>query len=275
MLSEKIAAWAARESTVQALVLIGSRVRAGDDAVWAADTQSDWDYLVISSAPRLFADAAWTRGLGVTPKLYVARVARLGAVPKIAALFAEGAADFVIQPAAKFRLVRAAMVFGLHRRDGALRRRLQELAVVIRPGWRFLKGADQWEPFYRRVVAEVPDARLGDPEARALADGFVFDAVWTQRKIERGEFLAAQRMIHRELAEVNFRLLHERRLRRGVRSFPEARRIERVASASELMAVTVNATPDADALRAAVEKSSATLRESMGALVPDWRWPLL
>jgi hypothetical protein len=150
---------------------------------------------------------------------------------------------------------------------------LQDLAVVIRPGWRFWKGAKQWEPFYDRVVAAVADRRIDDREARALADGFVCDATWTCRKIERGEFLAAQRMLHRALAETNFRLLHELRLRRGARSFPEARRIERVARTAELDAVSVAATPTAKSLRAALAKSSATLRTLMRALTPDWRWP--
>ncbi|MSU25015.1 MAG: hypothetical protein EXS32_14505 [Opitutus sp.] len=206
-------------------------------------------------------------------RTYAVRIARLGAVPKIAVLFAGAEADLVIQPAAKLRLARLAMALGLHRREGAVRRRLQELAVVIRPGWKFLKGAEAWEPFYRRVVAEVPDARLNGAELQALADGFVIDAVWTVRKIERGELLAAQRMIQRELAEVNFRLLHEWRLRRGERSFPEARRIERIAAPAELASVTVHAALAASALRAAVEESSATLRGLMGALEADWRWP--
>jgi hypothetical protein len=34
------------------------------------------------------------------------------------------------------------------------------LAVVIRPGWRFLKGGREWDAFYRRVVAEVDDPRF-------------------------------------------------------------------------------------------------------------------
>jgi hypothetical protein len=188
----------------------------------------------------------------------------------------EGAeADLVILPLGLMRLTRLLVALGLHRREGRVRRGLQDLAIVIRPGWRFLKGAGQWEPLYQRVVAEVSDVRLDDAAARRLADSFVCDYVWTLRKLDRGELLAAQRMLHQSLAETNFRLLHELRLRRGERSFPEARRIERVAGA-ELAGVTVDSPLEVAALRSAAGKSAATCRELMGGLVgAGWHWPAL
>ena len=75
--------------------------------------------------------------------------------------------------------------------------------------------------------------------------------------------------------ETNLRLLHELKLRRGERTFPEGRRIERIASAAELASVSVAARPAPAALRAAIERSAATCRKLMAALVGDaWRWPL-
>jgi hypothetical protein len=271
-----VAAWAQREPSVQALVLIGSQSRRPDDPVWRADAQSDWDFQIITSNPQLFADAAWTRGLaGAEVRAYAVREARLGDVPKIAAVFAGAEADFVILPAARLDQLKQATELGQHSSAGEVRRNLQSVAVVLRPGWRFLKGAETWEPYYRWIVAEVPDPRLDDAAARSLAEGFVCDYVWTLRKLERGELLAAQRMLHRELAETNFRLLHELKLRRNERSFPDARRIERVAGANEVAGVTVAAMPAAASLHAAVVGSGATLRELMSALAPGWRWPLL
>ncbi|MBC7368427.1 MAG: hypothetical protein H7343_16720 [Undibacterium sp.] len=269
-------AWAVRTPAIKALVLIGSRERQTSDAVWRADDQSDWDFQVITSEPQVFATKAWTSGLtGAELKVYAARVARIGGVPKVNAIFAGAEADFVVLPAALMRTMKLAVALNLHRREGKVRRGLRDLAVVIRPGWRFLKGGETWDPLYRRVVADVADARLGDEAARGLADVFVCESVWVRRKIERGELLTAQRMIHRELAETNFRLLHELKLRRGERSFPEARRIERIAAEAELSAVSVSATLEAEALRAALAKSAATLRELMTALEGgSWRWPL-
>jgi hypothetical protein len=271
-----VAAWAAHEPSVGAVILIGSHVRAADDAVWRADAQSDWDFQIIAARPQLFADSAWTRGLaGTTLRTYAARQTRVGRVPKINALFAGAEADFVVLPQRSMRLMKLLVALGLHRRPGRVRRALQDLAIVVRPGWRFLKGAEKWEPFYRQVVAEVPDARLGDAEARGMADGFACDYVWTLRKLDRGELLAAQRMLHQSLAETNFRLLHELRLRRGERSFPEARRIERLGG-PELGSVSVNGSLDAGSLRLAVEKSAATCRElTRGLLGEGWHSPEL
>ena len=150
------------------------------------------------------------------------------------AVFAETEADFVVIPERAIRRMRMLVALGLHRRPGKVRRRLQDLAIVIRPGWRFLKGRSRWEPFYRKIVAEVPDPRLGDDVARQLAEGFACDYVWTLRKIVRGELRAAQRMLHRELADTNYRLLHELKLRRGERTFPEARRLDKLVKWTKL-----------------------------------------
>ncbi len=269
-------AWAERTPAVKALVLIGSRERQASDAVWRADDQSDWDFQVITSEPQVFATKAWTRGLtGAELKVYAARTARIGGVPKVNAIFAEAEADFVVLPAALMRTIKRMVTLGRHREDGKVRRALQDLSIVIRPGWRFLKGGEAWDAFYRQVVAEVDDPRLSDAAICGLADAFVCELVWTKRKIDRGELITAQRMLHRELAETNFRLLHELKLRRGERTFPEARRIERVASKAELNALSVSATLKAVELRREVAKSAATLRKFMRALVGEgWRWPL-
>ena len=265
-----MAAWARAHPDVQALVLIGSRQRSETDAVWKADPNSDWDFQIITRRPQLFADAAWVEQLpGVEVRAYASRVARIGGVPKVNALFAGAEADFVILPAGMMRMLRWLVALGFHRRSPKLRRGLQDLAIVIRPGWKFLHGEKTWDPFYRKVVAEVPDARLSDEGARQLAQVFACEQVWTLRKIARGELVAAQRMLHRELVETNFRLLHELKLRRGERSFPEARRIERIASEGELAGVSVSAALETDQLRAAVELSADTCERLMRALVGD------
>ncbi len=273
---EKITRWANAEPTVSGLVLIGSRVREERDAVWRADAQSDWDFQVIAKRPELFADATWLRAAGVEPDVYAVRRAAIGGVPKVAILAPDVEADLVIVPQRSLRLAQWAIGLGLHHRSAKLRRSMQDLAVVIRPGWRFLKGAQTWGGLYRQVVSEVGDPRLSDVEARALADSFVCDLVWTRRKIERGELVAAQRMLHRSLAETNLRLLHELKLRRGERSFPEGRRIERVAEPDELQAIAVSARLSKVEVAAAVDRCAATMRKFMRELVGEsWRSPEL
>jgi hypothetical protein len=273
-LAERIAAWASNEPSVKAIVLIGSRAREPDDQVWQADVHSDWDFHIIASHPELFRKAAWTRNLGLELRTYSVRSAALGGVPKIAALFSETEADFVVLSSIRLQIARWLLRAGFHRCSATFRLKLQDLAVVVRPGWKFLKGSDEWEQFYRKVILKIGDPRLADEDVRSLADGFVCDTVWTLRKIERGELVAAQRMLHRGLAETNIRLLHELRLRRGERSFPEARRAEYVISSHELDSIALASIPEAVSLRAAVIKTSATCRELTSQLIGDrWHWP--
>lgn len=275
-LAEEIAVWAGRESSVRGLVLIGSQVRSTEDVVWRSDEQSDWDFQIITSRPELFETREWTQALGRGVHLYAVRRAAIGGVPKIAALFHGAEADLVIVPANLFSVLKIAVSLGLHRRSAWLRRRMQELAVVIRPGWKFLKGAQQWEPFYRRVLAEVADPRLSDEEIGNLANGFVCDYVWTERKIARGELIAAQRMLHRSLIETNIRFLHELKLRRGERTFPEARRAERVSSDDQLNLLRVSAACEPATLRDALETSASSCRQLVSLLLGNkWRWPQL
>jgi hypothetical protein len=265
-------AWAERTPSVKGLVLIGSRERAASDRMSGVDAQSDWDFQIITTAPMDFANRDWTCGLpGMELKVYATRVARIGGVPKVNAIFSNAEADFVVIPRWRLGLAKCAVALGQHRREGKLRSGLQDLVSVIRPGWRFLKGGRHWDSLYRRVVAEVPDPRLDDAATCALADIFLCESRWVQRKIARGELIAAQRMLHWELAETNFRLLHELKLRRGELSFERARRIERVATAEELVAVEVKAALEAGALRAAVEWSETTMRGLMRELVGE-RW---
>lgn len=275
-LGDRVRNWADQETSVKAVVLIGSRVRCSDDRIWRADAKSDWDFQIITSRPELFENAGWTTSLGCPPLTYAVRRAAIGGVPKVAALFEETEADFVIVPTWKLMACRVAVAFGFHNRSDSLYRKLQDLAVVVRPGWLFLKGKKNWDPFYRRVVTDVKDPRMDDIEVRNLAEGFVCDAVWTKRKIERGEWLAAQRMIHHSLAETNFRLMHELRLRRGERTFPEARRAEFTLSERDLFAINVCVVPTAESLKKGLERVSSTCRELVRAMLGEaWSWPLL
>jgi hypothetical protein len=143
----------------------------------------------------------------------------------------------------------------------------------VRPGWRFLKGEREWGAFYARVLAEVDDPRLGDPQIRRLGDTFVYDYLWTLRKISRGEFVAAQRMLQRELAETNLRLVHELRLRRGEPSFPEGRRAEQLMGA-EALRYAVSARSDTYELAQEAGRCRDVFRGLMESLLgSSWQWP--
>lgn len=273
-LGESMTEWAARVPTVSGLVLIGSRARDPADTLWSPDAHSDWDFQIFTSRPSDFLRSDWAKELNQGLQTYAVRRTAIGRVPKIAAMFDGAEADFIIVPAKSWRWRRWLVSVGMQRYSPSLRRSLQPLALVVRPGWRFLKDTEGWEIFYRRVVETICDPRLGNPEVMALAEGFVSDARWIRKKIDRGELVAAQRMLHQALIETNFRLVHEARLRRGQRSFPEARRAEQTWTADELTALAVNAALEPASLRAAVERSSAACRRLVAELVGDaWRWP--
>ncbi len=269
---ERVAAWAATEPAVAALVLIGSRARGDGAAVGGADAHSDWDFQVVTSRPEIFAATAWLSAAGLgQPRAYVHRLGRLGTATKVSAVLPDGEIDLVIIPASRLRQARWLVRLGWATRLAGVRHNLGGLALVLRGGFRMIKGARAWAAFFETVARDFPAPRINGTAARLLAEGFVCDYVSARHKVRRGELLAAQRWLHLQLAEVNFQLQHELQQRRGETTFPDARRIEALPGAARL--VEVRATPDSESLTRAMEQAAVSLRELMAALVPDWRWP--
>jgi len=268
--------WANRQPAIEGLVLIGSRQRPADAALEVADAESDWDFHVITRNLGTFLQPAWAKELsGYGLRAYSVRTAAIGAVPKVAAIFDGADVDLVLIPVSVMRKVRWRGRLGLHRKPGWTQRRMQDVAEVIRPGWRFLKDTGGWGAFYQKTVDEVSDPWLSDHQIVQLAEGVVCDSVWVKRKIARGEYRTAQRTIYREIYEVNLQLNHELRHRRGAKTFTKARRLERIATPAELAALTVNVTPDPASLEAALAHCEATCRDLMRELVGDrWKWPV-
>jgi hypothetical protein len=267
--------WAHRTPTVKAAVLIGSRQQTGSDPAFCPDAVSDWDIQLITRRPSLLRRPQWIEELGLgKPLAYVIRKSLWGGGFKVNLVLPGAEADLLVTPVASMRRLQWLTAAGFHRRPGWTRRCLQAHAMIVRSGWRFLKGGRWLEPFYQRAVAQMPDPRLDDDAVRQLAAGFFCDYLWAVRKIARGELLAAQRMLYRELAEVNFRLLHELKRRRGERTFWDARHLERIASEEDLAAVTVSALCEGPALRAAVERAASTCEAWVGQLLgAPWECP--
>jgi hypothetical protein len=272
---EAMAQWANRNPTISGLVLIGSRAHSDTDSLLRADAHSDWDFQIIASKPKQFDNASWTKDIsGFQLRAYAVRTAIIGGVPKVNAVFSGVEADFVIIPTISARLLRFCIALGLHRSEGRVRRHVQDLAEVIRPGWRFLKGQKSWGRLYRRAVDDVSDPRLSNEDLRRLAEGFVCDYIWTVRKIDRGELMAAQRMLRLGLAETNLQLLHELRQRRGEQTFTKARRIEQVLNKEELTELEIATPLEAHALQTAAESFAATCRKLIKAMLGEtWQWP--
>jgi hypothetical protein len=266
--------WAQREPSISVLNLIGSQVRSRHQE-GAADVHSDWDFQLVVRQPKLFANSDWIGRAGLPPPLaYVVRPGRLGSSGKVSVAFADVALDLVLIPAVPFRLARALCALGLVNTSNRARTGMADLAVVLRGGYQLLKGEAAWARFFEYVRTQVAPVRINDQEVAALAEGFVCDYLSTRHKIARGEFAAAQRWLHGHLAETNFRLLHELRQRAGEASFPDARRLELLASDPWVASVTVRALPDRESLEAATEKCAQTLCDLVRALAGEkWNWP--
>ncbi len=149
------------------------------------------------------------------------------------------------------------------------------MATSMRPGHRFLKGAEAWSRFYARVVEKVAGVRLDNEAARHLAWTFLATLWLAHRRLDRGELLAAQFTLHRVLAETNFRLMRELQLRRGdpVPSFGLARRAEALWPASELAWMRLSARLDREELSQALWLSFEAMKKLMAEIVPEWSVP--
>ncbi len=269
-----VSAWLTRETAVEAAILFGSSARPAG-AVEAGDHWSDVDLHVATTAAARLERLDWSRelaGLGFCHQ--IVRPAT-GGVRKVTALFVEGEVDLVLVPAMRLRLGRLAVRLGLHRKSAALRYALNEIATCLRSGYRFLKGEDSWGGFYSWIVAEMPGTRLDDREAVRLADVFLCDLMWVLQKLQRGELVAAQHLLHRSLAETNFRLMREWRLRRGLPlpSFGLGRRAEFLYPPEELRLVQINARLEAAELHQAAWQAFDGVTAIMHAMVPDWNIP--
>lgn len=274
-LVERFINWVEREESVIAAIQIGSQVRAGSDP-GAADDYSDWDFQIISSAPAALERRELYSGVVGVPLAFAVRGGRLGTARKVTVLFAEGELDIVIIPLAQFEEVQHQVTAGTYAQIPPVVKALEDLASVLLGGYRIIKGAPAVADLYRFVTTEISPPRLSDAAIRQLGEGFVCDYVSTARKIARGEFIAAQRWLHHQLAETNFNLAHEFRRRSGLPSFPDARRIEMLLDEESRSVLEVWALPTVDSLRAALQKSRVSCVALMHALVGNsWSWPSL
>jgi len=261
--------WLGGEAAVCSAVLFGSRARAGD-APAAADGWSDVDLHIVTNSIDQVARTDWPRV--ITGPEFVMQVLRpaTGGTRKLTVLFAEGEADLVLVRSGQMRVASFAMRFGLHRRMRFAADALNTFATIMSGGYRFLKGERTWGPLYARVVAEMAGYRIGDDEARQFADAFLCDLLWVLQKLERGELVAAQRILHRALHETNVVLLHELRVRRSEVTFQQARRVEQLVTPAQLATVQVSARLDRAELASAARRAGEGLETLMRELVPGW-----
>jgi aminoglycoside 6-adenylyltransferase len=157
--------WARAREDVHALVLVGSRARTREPA----DAWSDHDFVVVVDDDAPFLDSAdWVGELG-TRLLTFVEPAAAGGVQERRVLFADGAdADFTFVALARLDAVAA---------------RPDVLGVFAR-GYRVLVDDG--------VLGDLPTAPVSaEEDFPALVHEFWYRAIWTARKLRRGELHVA------------------------------------------------------------------------------------
>lgn len=266
---DRISAWTERREDLSALVQIGSRVQPGG----VADEWSDYDFQLITRRPTLYRDAATWRELGDAWVVSTQRV--FGGADKVT-LILPGAVevDFVILKAIELRVAFAAL-----RAPGLaslwpppLKFGVRDLRIVACPGWRLIKGGAAWEKRYARLGAVPPWPRLDESEFHEVCAAFWAAAVWTAKKVARGELRAAQRHFHVSLTESLWRLLEEEARDQSRPARPEARRAERWLPPERVGQTGFASAAEAGALRRALAESIAAFDEVAAALARRRGW---
>ncbi len=172
LVAAAVAEWASERPDVRAAVVVGSQARAGAPA----DRHSDLDILLVVDDPEaLLADAAWVAGFG-DPVLTFLEGTALGGMLERRVLYDDGQdVDFAVAPA------------------GGLGRLVSDpgAADVLRRGFRVLHD----DVGFEGLAAALPEpGPAGPPDAaglRELASDFWYHALWTARKLRRGEVYTA------------------------------------------------------------------------------------
>ena len=172
LIEASVAEWASERADVRAAVVVGSQARAGTPA----DRFSDLDVLLVVDDPAPFLEeSAWIASFG-EPTLTFLEPTAVGGRTERRVLYADGQdVDFAI--------VSVTDLPGLLADPDAV--------GVIRRGYRSLHD----EVGLAGLVAALPDApppRAPDDSALTeLASDFWYHALWTARKLRRGEVYTA------------------------------------------------------------------------------------
>lgn len=272
-LLESLTEWALATGDVQVATVFGSQARALCGEGEPADAWSDVDFQIVTSEPRQYDTREWTNNIpGQQLHAYAVRPV-FGGAKKVTALFSGGEADFVIVAYQRLRFARFVVALRLHRCIPAIERALGDLALVMSFGHMVLKGGNGWKRFYATVIKEIPHKHLDDAHAVSIADGAYVDAVSIINRLNRGELVAAQRWLHRSVIEANLQILNELRVRQGLATFPDGRRVERLLPPQQLAAVRFEASLDVESIHAATIAAVGYTRRLIHALTgfqPTW-----
>jgi aminoglycoside 6-adenylyltransferase len=215
LLAAAVADWARSREDVRAVVVVGSQARADSPA----DRWSDLDAVLFVDDPAaLAADESWIEELG-TPVLSFVEPTAIGERVERRVLF-EGGEDV------DFPFVDAA----------AWRELLPRATIVLGRGYRVLHDELGLEEALRTLAPPAPPVPPDAAAFRRLANDFWYHALWTGKKLRRGEVFTAKDCLDGYMKWRLVTLLewHARALDPGMDTWHEGRYLERWADPSAL-----------------------------------------
>lgn len=215
-IEERFTAWASAQPDIRAALVVGSRARADHPA----DPFSDLDLVLVVDDPARYLDTTeWLSSMGTVWVTFLEATA-VGGGRERRALFAGGHdVDFAVFPAALFRqlarllwLRRLRPAYALVARDD--RRRAEEVLTafggVVRRGVRVLLDKDGAATQVVRAARDLPTLAPRPPSEAAFAEAvndFWYHALWTAKKLRRGELWTAHGCLDGYLKDLLLRMI--------------------------------------------------------------------
>lgn len=201
-LEARFAVWADRRPDIRAAIVLGSRARTDHPA----DEWSDLDLLIIATAPeRYLSRTDWLQHIG-TPWITFVEPTATGGGRERRVLFEGGLdVDFSVFSKRQFQVLlyvaraRQRLRYVAHLFPKGLSARTAQVAAdlgpVVRRGYRVLLDKDGLFDQLLRTFAGGnvrPPLPPGQAEFQEVVSDFWYHAVWTARKLQRGELWVAK-----------------------------------------------------------------------------------
>jgi len=266
--------WINLTPEIKSAVLFGSAASQRALGNAASHPSSDLDLHLIARKAGSIERIDWNLVLPDQKFCFQACRPASGGVRKITTIFEAGQLDLIVVPLAMMRVVRIGMCLGLYNKSRYFRLALDEMATCLRSEYRFIKGESSWHALYSGVSA-LSGIRLSNRETRSLADVAICETLWVFQKLEKGELVAAQHVLHSKLSDINLRLWRELRLRRSLPlpSFGLGRQVETLAAEIERRYLCLSARLVVADLNIAAWKTLRGLKELMVQLDAGWSLP--